>query len=99
ARRLHAHAKLLAPTWTAGCELPLLFPEMKVVAPRLVTHYFANARNPEEGNLRGQAEAFLNGARFMKPDRLRSFEPKFREVIETGRADAVAVRELATREW
>jgi len=36
AGRYIAHAKLLAPGWTASCELPLLFPEMKVVAPRLV---------------------------------------------------------------
>src|SRR5204863_9698958 len=49
-----ANAKLLVPTWTAGCELPLLFPEMKVVAPRLVVHYFANAGNTEEGILRQQ---------------------------------------------
>src|SRR5439155_834134 len=49
------HSKLLAPTWTAGCELALLFPEMKVVSPRLVTHYFTNAGNPQEGILRRQA--------------------------------------------
>src|SRR5207253_2807740 len=54
-----AHAKLLAPNWTASCELPLLLPEMKVVAPRLVTHYFANAGNLEEGILRQQAQAFI----------------------------------------
>ncbi len=88
-----AHAKLLAPTWTAGCELPLLFPEMKVVAPRLVQHYFANAGNPEEGTLRNQAEAFINGDRRFGPDRLKSFDPKFRQVIESGRANAVAVPE------
>jgi len=88
-----AHAKLLAPIWTAGCELPLLFPEMKVVAPRLVAHYFANAGNPEEGDLRNQAEAFINGDRGFGPDRLKSLEPKFRQVIETGRANAVAVPE------
>ena len=93
ADRYIAHAKLLAPIWTAGCELPLLFPEMKVVAPRLVAHYFANAGNPEEGNLRNQAEAFLNGNRGLGPDRLRSLEPRFRQVIETGRANAVAVPE------
>jgi hypothetical protein len=45
------HSKLLVPTWTAGCELALLFPEMKEVAPRLVTHYFTNAGNPDEGLL------------------------------------------------
>jgi hypothetical protein len=43
-----AHAKLLVPAWTAGCELPLLFSEMKVVAPRLVINYFANAGNPDK---------------------------------------------------
>ena len=93
AGRYIAHAKLLAPTWTAGCELPLLFPEMKVVAPRLGYHYFANAGNPEEGNLRNQAETFINGNRRFSPDRLKSLEPEFRQVIETGRANAVAVPE------
>jgi hypothetical protein len=93
AGRYITHTKLLAPTWTAGCELPLLFPEMKVVAPRLVYHYFANAGNREEGNLRNQAEAFIDGDRRFGPDRLKSFEPKFRQVIETGRADAIAVPE------
>jgi len=88
-----AHAKLLAPTWTAGCELPLLFPEMKVVAPRLVYHYFANVGNPEEGNLRNQAEAFISGDRRFGPNRLKSFEPKFQQVIETGRANAIAAPE------
>ncbi len=88
-----AHAKLLAPTWTAGCELPLLFPEMKVVAPRLVTHYFANAGNPEEGVLRSQAEAFVKENRSENPEELQLFERKFRQVIGTGRANAVAVPE------
>jgi hypothetical protein len=88
-----AHAKLLAPTWTAGCELPLLFPEMKVVAPRLVTHYFSNARNPEEGVLRAQAEAFVKENRSENPKELQLFEQKFRQVIESGRANAVAVPE------
>jgi hypothetical protein len=88
-----AHAKLLAPIWTAGCELPLLFPEMKVVAPRLVTHYFANAGNPEEGNLRNQAAAFIVGERLGSPEQVKASELKFRKVIETGRANAVAVPE------
>jgi len=93
AGRYIAHAKLLAPIWTAGCELPLLFPEMKVVAPRLVTHYFANAGNPEEGNLRNQAAAFVVGERLGSPERVKASELKFRKVIETGRANAVAVPE------
>jgi hypothetical protein len=88
-----AHAKLLAPIWTAGSELPLLLPEMKVTAPRLVTHYFANAGNPEEGNLRNQAAAFVAGERLSTPERVKASEPKFRKVIETGRANAVAVPE------
>src|SRR5437762_5616378 len=50
------HSKLLAPTWTAGCELALLFPEMKIVAPRAVGLYFTNAGNPGEGVLRGYAQ-------------------------------------------
>jgi hypothetical protein len=92
-----AHAKLLAPTWTAGCELPLLLPQMKVVAPRLVTHYFVNAGNPTEGDLRRQAEAFIQGQTGGNAQRLRSFEPKFREVIQTRRANAVAVPVSQTR--
>jgi len=86
-----AHAKLLVPIWTAGCELPLLFPEMKVVAPRLVTYYFANAGNPEEGNLRNQAAAFIVGEQLGSPDRVKALEMNFRKVIETGRANAVTV--------
>ena len=86
-----AHAKLLAPNWTASCELPLLFPEMKVVAPRLVTYYFANAGNPDEGILRRQAQVFIEGDNSENSKRLQLFEPKFRQVIETGRANAVAV--------
>jgi hypothetical protein len=86
-----AHAKLLAPNWTASCELPLLFPEMKVVAPRLVIHYFANAGNAEEGILRRQAQAFIEENPPENATRLQVLEPRFREVIETGRANAVAV--------
>lgn len=97
AGRYIAHAKLLAPIWTAGCELPLLFPEMKVVAPRLVTHYFANAGNPEEGNLRNQAAAFIVGDRLGSPERVKALELKFRKVIETGRANAVAVPKPESR--
>ena len=87
-----AHAKLLAPTWTAGCELALLFPEMKVVAPRLVVHYFANAGNSEEGILRQEAQGFLVENPPQDATRLQ-LERRFREVIETGRANAVAVPE------
>jgi hypothetical protein len=87
------HSKLLAPVWTAGCELALLFPEMKVVSPRGVGQYFTNAGNPTEGNLRNQAEAFIRGDRRFGPDRLKLLEPKFRQVIETRRANAVAVPE------
>ena len=85
------HSKLLVPTWTAGCELPLLFPEMNVVSPRLVTHYFTNAGNPTEGKLRRQAQVFIEGDNSENSKRLQLFEPKFRQVIETGRANAVAV--------
>jgi len=88
-----AHAKLLAPNWTASCELPLLFPEMKVVAPRLVIHYFANAGNPDEGTLRRQAQDFIEENPPDNTRRIQLFEPKFRHVIETGRANAVAVPE------
>ncbi len=93
ARKYIAHAKLLAPGWTASCELPLLFPEMRVVAPRLVTHYFANAGNPNEGVLRAKAQAFVVGDKSGNLQRLRSLEPEFRQVIETGRANAVAAAE------
>jgi hypothetical protein len=88
-----AHAKLLVPTWTAGCELPLLFPEMKVVAPRLVVHYFANAGNAKEGILRQEAQAFIEKNPAENAAQLQVLEPRFREVIETGRANAVAVPE------
>jgi len=88
-----AHAKLLAPNWTASCELPLLFPEMKVVAPRLVAHYFANAGNPDEGILRRQAQAFIEENPPENARLLQLLEPKFRHVIETDRANAVAVPE------
>ena len=87
------HSKLLVPTWTAGCELPLLFPEMKVVSPRLVTHYFTNAGNPAEGKLRRQAQVFIEKDNSDNFRRLSLFEPKFRQVIETSRATAVAVPE------
>ena len=87
------NSKLLVPTWTAGCELPLLFPEMKVVSPRLVTHYFTNANNPAEGKLRRQAQVFIEGDNIENFKRLQLFEPNFRQVIETGRANAVAVPE------
>jgi len=93
AGRYIEHAKLLVPTWTAGCELPLLFPKMKVVAPRLVSHYFANAGNPEEGDLRRHAQTFIEEDQSGNPERLQSLEPEFRQVIETGRANAVAVPE------
>jgi hypothetical protein len=93
AGRYIAHAKLLAPNWTASCELPLIFPEMKVVAPRLVIHYFVNAGNPDEGMLRRQAQTFIeeNPPENTRP--LQLLEAKFRRVIETGRANAVAVPE------
>ena len=92
-----AHAKLLAPNWTASCELPLLFPQMKVVAPRLVTHYFSNAGNPEEGILRRQAQAFIEESIPGRPRQLQLWEPKFRQVIATRRANAVAVPESESR--
>jgi hypothetical protein len=89
-----AHSKLLAPGWTASCELPLLFPQMKVVAPRLVTHYFANARNPEEGKLRHEAQAFVEGQqKNNNPKRMDWLAARFRLVIESGRANAVAAPE------
>ncbi len=88
-----ARSKVLMPTWTAGCDLPLLFPKMKVVSPRFVTHYFANAGNPAEGILRHQAELFIDKSNASNAQRLLRFEPKFREVIETGRANAIVVPE------
>jgi hypothetical protein len=85
------HSKLLAPTWTAGCELALLFPEMKVVAPRLVTHYFVNAGNAAEGNLRGRAEVFVKQEKTQNPGRAKVVTAAFQEVIKSGRANAIAV--------
>jgi hypothetical protein len=58
-----------------------------------VTHYFSNAGNPQEGILRYQAQAFVAGDSSQNSKRLQLFQPKFREVIETGRANAVAVPE------
>src|SRR5437667_1256612 len=52
------HSKLLVPTWTAGCELPLLFREMNVVSIRLVPYYFTNPGNPTECKLRRQSQLF-----------------------------------------
>jgi hypothetical protein len=86
-----AHSKLLAPNWTASCELPLLFPEMKVVAPRLVGHYFANVGNPHEGILRAQAQLFVEGRK--NPKEVQWLATPFRRVIESGRANAVATPE------
>ena len=86
ASRYIEHSKLLTPIWTAGCELALLFPEMKELAPRLVTHYFTNARNPAEGNLRVQAELFVEANKTQNT-------AAFQEVIKSGRANAVAVPE------
>jgi len=88
-----AHSKLLAPGWTASCELPLLFPKMKITAPRLVTHYFANVSNREEGILRSQAQAFVEGDKSGNAQRLQQLEPQFRQVIQSGRANAIAAPE------
>ena len=93
ARKYIKHAKLLAPDWTASCELPLLLPEMKVVAPRLVMHYFANAGNPKEGYLRLQAQAFVEEDNSASVQRFQALERGFRKVIQSGRANAVAVPE------
>jgi hypothetical protein len=93
ARKYIRHSKLLAPNWTASCELPLLLPEMKVVAPRLVTHYFANAGNPHEGNLRLQAQAFVEEEKSANVQHYQTLESGFRQVIQSGRANAVAVPE------
>lgn len=85
-----AHRKLLAPNWTASCELPLLFPEMKVVAPRFVRHYFANAGNPQEGTLRAHAQRFVEGGKNSREVQLAT---PFRQAIESGRVNAVATPE------
>jgi len=58
-RQIHRARKAARAYLDSQLRVALLFPEMKVVAPRLVTHYFANAGNPEEGSLRNQAAAFL----------------------------------------
>ena len=88
-----AHSKLLAPAWTASCELPLLFPKMKAVAPREVTHYFANAGNPKEGWLRRQAQVFVEAQKDNDPKRIEWLAARFRLLIESGRVNAVAVPE------
>jgi hypothetical protein len=91
--RYIADSKLLAPGWTASCELPVLFPQMKVVAPRFVTHYFAIAGNPMEGALRRQAQIFVEGEKTSSLKRIEWLAARFRVVIETGRANAVAAPE------
>ena len=88
-----AHSKLLAPNWTASCELPLLFPKMKAVAPRLVGHYFANAGNRTEGALRRMAQMFVEGEKTVSPKRAAGVTAAFRTVIKSGRANAVAAPE------
>ncbi len=88
-----ARSKLLAPGWTASCELPLLFPRMKVVAPRLVTHYFDNAGNSSEGALRGMAQAFIEDRKINDPNILARLSASFQTVITSGRATAIAVSE------
>ena len=93
-----AHSKLLAPAWTASCELPLLFPKMKTVAPREVTHYFANAGNPKEGWLRRQAQVFVEAQKDNDPKRIEWLAARFRLLIESGRANAVAVPESESAE-
>lgn len=93
AGRYIAHSKLLAPNWTASCELPLLFPEMKIVAPRLALHYFANAGNSKEGALRQGAQVFVQGDQTKDPKRAATLTSAFRAVIESGRANAVAAPE------
>ncbi len=88
-----AHSKLLAPNWTASCELPLLFPEMKAVAPRLTSHYFRNVGNSKEGDLRSQAQAFVERQKSDDPKKLEWLAKRFGLVIESGRANAVAAPE------
>ena len=70
---------------------------MKVVAPRLVSHYFSNAGNAEEGVLRRQAQAFIEEGNSENPKRVQLLESKFLKVIETGRANAVAVSEAESQ--
>jgi hypothetical protein len=88
-----AHSKLLAPNWTASCELPLLFPRMKAVAPRLVGYYFANVGNPQEGLLRAHAQLFVQEQKSNDPKRLKWLAGRFRKVITSGRANALAAPE------
>jgi hypothetical protein len=66
---------------------------MKVVAPRLVSHYFANAGNPQEGVRRRGAQVFAEGEKTQKPLRAAMFAAAFRDVIRSGRANAVAAPE------
>ena len=52
--------------------------------------FFANVGNLYEGTLRQQAQAFVEGSQPKNPKRLELLEPKFRQVIQSGRATAVA---------
>jgi hypothetical protein len=87
------HSKLLAPGWTASCELPLLFPDMKVVAPRLVMHYFANAGKKEEGSIRRMAQAFVETDPATRTTARRAADERaaFDAIVTSGKANAIAV--------
>ena len=50
-------------------------------------------KSPDAECCRRQAQAFVEGDHSQNPKRVAMLEPKFRQVIETGRANAVAVPE------
>jgi hypothetical protein len=56
-----------------------------------VTHYFVNAGNAAEGNLRGRAEVFVKQEKTQNPGRAKVVTAAFQEVIKSGRANAIAV--------
>ena len=63
---------------------------MKITAPRFVTHYFANVNNRDEGVLRSQAQAFVEGNNSGNAQQIQQLESQFRQVVQTGRATVVA---------
>lgn len=94
ARAAHSYlvqSKLLAPAWTASCELPLLFPHMKVVAPRLAIHYFANAGKGREGALRRMAQAYVEGEKTTNKRRAAALLRSFETIVKSDSVTAIAV--------
>jgi ribosomal protein L17 len=66
---------------------------MKVVAPRLVMHYFANAGKKEEGSIRRMAQAFVETDPATRTTARRAADERaaFDAIVTSGKANAIAV--------